>query len=147
MGYMWDLSQSSMRYVRRCASERSYGERMLKPGWWVELGGEETYLRELTMHFNAPELAVVEDEDRFYLGSTDFAAMTSTDEVRHRAAELVSIASALPKLSSVAFGRRTSSRPVALTTWVVGERLTGVSSAVRPGGAPAGRAGPRGRCR
>lgn len=65
---------------------------MLTPGWWLALDGDQTYLRDLAMHLNAPELRVVEDDTGFYLGSTDFAAFATTDEVRGRGAELIAIA-------------------------------------------------------
>lgn len=61
-------------------------------GWWVELEGEESYLRDLAMSFNGPRLRVVEEGDAFYATASEFATLTLPDDVRERARELVAIA-------------------------------------------------------
>src|SRR5438552_1899797 len=65
---------------------------MLSAGWWVVIEGDLGALRELAMHFGSSELNIVEEEDGFYLGSTDLNDLGSTDQVRARGAELLAIA-------------------------------------------------------
>jgi hypothetical protein len=64
----------------------------VEQGWWVTLAGDVASLRELAMSFGRPELQIVEEDDGFYLGSTDFNELERTDDVRLRAAELLSTA-------------------------------------------------------
>lgn len=74
----------------RCS--RRYRLRMLTHGWWVALEGQEADLCELATHFGRPELAVVEESDGYYLGSTDLNQLTNAYDVRERGAELLALA-------------------------------------------------------
>jgi hypothetical protein len=67
----------------------------VKQRWSVVLRGQEQSLRELEMHFVEPELRIARDDETVYLTSTDFDAIAdhNTDAIRHRAAELLAVAS------------------------------------------------------
>lgn len=104
---------------------------MLTPGWWLPLDGEERYLRDLAMHLDAPELRIVEEEDGFYLGSSDFAVMTTTEDVRRRGAELVAVSCGAAEIELGGFRPPRIAATVRVDESGEVQRLTPVSAVLR----------------
>ena len=59
----------------------------------MRLEGEERDLRDLAMNFGHPSLDVVEEDDAFWLGSSDFAALADPESIQQRGRALVALAS------------------------------------------------------
>ena len=57
--------------------------------WVVSLTGDETDLRELARVWNTAEITIMKDNDSYVLKSSHFTSLTSAQEVREKAGELM----------------------------------------------------------
>lgn len=61
------------------------------PKWLVRLKGERFDIEDLPELLHSPEFSVVEENGSFYLQSTEFDFLTSTNEVRERGRALIKL--------------------------------------------------------
>jgi len=68
--------------------------------WMVAIDGREYVLQELTELFSSSRLTVTKEVDSYCILSSDFDSLTTADDVRSRATELLTLINAISKLRS-----------------------------------------------
>lgn len=68
------------------------------PNWLVKLEGEKFDLEDLPSLLRSPEHTVIEENGSYYLKSSDFDSLSSADEVRECAIEIIEILNGAVKL-------------------------------------------------
>ena len=66
--------------------------------WMVCIKGDDFDLQELSKSLTSPELCLISEDNEYYLKSTNFNQLKSTDEVRHKAEEILSLINGASKL-------------------------------------------------
>ena len=69
------------------------------PKWLVRLKGERFDLEDFPKLLRSPEVRVVEENGSFYLESSEFNSMTSSEEVRERGRALINLINVVAKFN------------------------------------------------
>lgn len=67
--------------------------------WMVYIAGDDFDLRELSKSLTLPELCIIEEENLYYLKSTNFNQLKNADEVRNKAEEILSLINGASRLA------------------------------------------------